>query len=569
MKKIDLINSAVVFIICMTVYLFGITWGMPYNPDGDEWTIINSVLKLPQRHGDPMLYFYGVPYIYTYGLVVGAIAAFSFITGSVSTVQDFAVAFLRDPTVIVVAGRLISALCGALSAVLIYLLGRNHLNRVSSLILAIAAQTSLLPLYYFHTSKIDGMLTFLVILDVWLLLGANGSVKRLICAMLLAGVAVACKLPAVALGAPVAVALFYDLGGSKGGFSKAFRHPLFWASPFIAAAGFFIINPWALIKLGDAFKLLELYRIYSSNDFTHLGFYSVLSQNIHWIYTDTGPVGLLMLFLSAFLPVLKRTRESLILTISAWSYFLLLLTSHDCMDYWLLPILPLFLLSGTIALKIILERLFSIAVSRAVFIVVISLLFSWTAYSGSIVLRNYMMTDTRDLARIWVEKNIDGGTKIAMDTGRYLTTGAPLLLQSPGRLSMMIDEERSTASSRHSMENAEQLYRLQAIANEGRLTYDIYPILHGKIWKSITMALENNLMTLDEYRNLGVKYIITSSHYTDRYFRVADRLDECHEFVRSYLHFYRDIQRTLPVVKKFEPVPGKVSGPVITIYGLR
>jgi hypothetical protein len=76
------------------------------------------------------------------------------------------------------------------------------------------------------------------------------------------------------------------------------------------------------------------------------------------------------------------------------------------------------------------------------------------------------------------------------------------------------------------------------------------------------------LKTLEEYRALGVKYIVISDAYYSLYFKIADRLDECHAFVRDYLRFYRDILPSLPVAARFEPVPGTTRGPTITVYRL-
>jgi hypothetical protein len=552
-----------IILIAVTLCLVGLDWGLPNNQYGDEWAILNNTLMLPYRHGDPRLYTYGVPYMYLYGLVIGVIYGVQWLLGMTSSPDSFAIAFLRDPTLLVVTGRAISSIFAVGGAILTYALSRHFLKPVGSLMVTLAMMTSSTWVAYAHFAKTDQMLAFLFVLTILLLIRSTDSRPRLILSIALAGASVACKLPAVSLAAPILVALLFDLGGVR----KAVRHPLFWLSPLIMVAGFALINPWAIFHFGDMVDgLLATKTAYGLSAVKQSSFDNVMFY-LRVLSLNCGYAGVALILASPILIALRPARQNAILLASGWALIPLALLLSERSGHWLLPVIPLLLLAGFVLLRELLDRWLNQWQTWVTIVVGLTIL-----VPGAVVsiqqLQKFQIPFTMDLAKTWVEEHIPPGTGIAMDTGRYLPTYAPALRQAPERLGEMIREDKLRQLDMASGGNVDHYYQMLMKANQGLPSYRIFPILHGIPWKTATVYERNTLKPLNAYRALGVRYIITSSAYSDKYAPLADRLDECHDFVADYVAFYRDVLPRLPVATRFKPVPGVVQGPIITIYRL-
>ena len=428
-------------------YFLNLSWGMPHNQYGDEWAIINSTLMLPYRLGDPRLYFYGVPYMYVYAVVIGVVFAVQFLFGLVSGPTDFAVAFLRDPTAVVLTGRLISALCGVGVALLSYALARRFLPAAWAFVVAAAAAWTEVAVRMAHYAKTDQFFALLYLAVVWLALSAQRSRRRALAALLLAGVSVACKLPAVALGPVLVVMLFFDLRTEqKSSWRAALSHPLFWLSPLLCAVGFFLVNPWAMIRLpsliAQIFTVESMYGVEGS----HAGPFDSSLYYLNLLWKNVGPVGLVLSLFSLTLPFVlrERRRDAAILAAAVWPFLLLVCATRHHDFHWLLPVTSLLLIGGAVALHHLVaqtatrwRRAFTIAAGFAG----VALLLQ-TGYMGIRTAWLFGLPSTKDQAREWVEVNVPAGTAIALDTGRYLPSGTLHLRQDPQRLAEMIDMEK-------------------------------------------------------------------------------------------------------------------------------
>jgi len=183
-------------------------------------------------------------------------------------------------------------------------------------------------------------------------------------------------------------------------------------------------------------------------------------------------------------------------------------------------------------------------------------------------MKSFFLPNTKDISREWVEKNIPAGTVIAMDTGRYLPTNTLALRQSPARLMEMLEEDKKLAMESYIGGGADHFFRYMAMANKGLKTYEIYPILHGNVWKGAKAEVRDSVKSLAFYRSKGVKYIIISDAYYLRYFRAGDRFDECNDFIPKNYKFYFEVINKLPMVAKFSPETGRILGPIISVHEL-
>jgi len=416
---------------------------------------------------------------------------------------------------------------------------------------------------YAHFAKTDHLLVFLFLVVTWLLITARGSRGRLVTAIALAGAAVACKLPAVALAAPILVALMHDLGG----WQAAIRRPLFWASPLIALLGFAVVNPWSMVHIRDLLSGLGMVGNLYGQDAAR---YTLLDNVVYYfgiLVGAFGPVGVVLTLASPGLWWFFGGRDRRIVMASAWSLVpLVLILSHRDV-HWLMPAFPLMALASLLMLQQLAGRL-AWRWQNAVLATVLLITLVPAGIGRMRQLVHLSLPFTTDAAKAFIESTIPAGTGIVMDTGRYLPVDAPALRQDPRRVLEMAVEDGRVGTDYATGGDAGHYFRLLARANEGMTTYRIFPILHGIPWKTSTVYERNTLKSLDEYRSLGVRYIVTSSAYARRYPPLEPHLDDCHPFVADYVRFYRDLLPTLPVMARFEPVSGKLRGPTITLYRL-
>jgi hypothetical protein len=284
------------------------------------------------------------------------------------------------------------------------------------------------------------------------------------------------------------------------------------------------------------------------------------------LYRHHGVAGALLAVLSPLLLWFRRDRESWILLAAGWAMVPLVLVPPRNDVHWLMPATPALLLAGFVVF-----HEFTARWKRArpwAWALVGAVTIAGLVVGGVGTVQRFSLPRTMDLAKDWVEATVPGGSPIAMDSGRYLPTNAPALRQHPDRIDEVMVEEASLRLDAASGGKVDHFYRLLKKANATGLTYRIYTIQHGILWKGAQVFQRNSLKPLEEYRRLGVRHLILSDVYWKRYFQVADRLSECQDHAADYLRFIRDDVPKLPVLARFPPVPGESVGPTITVYGI-
>ena len=561
----------VILLLVITVpfYLIGISFGLPNNQFGDEWAILNSVLMLPYRYGDPRLYFYGVPFIYLYGLVVGLIYAAYHLVGAVGSPEEFAVSFLQDPTHLVMAGRLLSAGFASATVATLYFLGRRFLPPLEAVLVTLVFALGGVVISYAHYAKLDQMLVFLYVLSVYLMVTGRDSHRRWIAAVVLAGVALATKLSAISLTVPILVMAVYDCGGWR----HAWKSRRFWLTPVWWVLGFALANPWAIIRLvqglvtgaGASLLLGSMDQHFGGESFKgtrldNVGFY------LRVLYLHHGVAGALLAACSPLLLWLRRDRAAVILLAAGWAMVPLVILPPRNDVHWLMPATPALLLGGFVVFYEVMARWQKVRPWAWIVVGAATIVPQVVAGVGTV--QRFSLPRTMDVAKDWIETHVPAETPIAMDSGRYLPTNAPALRQHPDRIDEVMVEEAGLRLDVASGGKVDHFYRLLKKANVTGVTYRIYAIQHGILWKGAQLFQRNSLKSLEEYRRLGVRHLVLSDVYWKRYFLVADRLSECQDHAATYLRFIRDEVPELPILARFPPVPGESVGPTITVYGI-
>ncbi|MGH9371935.1 MAG: ArnT family glycosyltransferase [Vicinamibacterales bacterium] len=141
----------------------GLAYGLPavYNPD--ETPILNRALALaqnlkPQNFVYPSLYFY-LLFIWEGLFFVGGRVA-----GLFDSLGDFQREFFVDPSRLFLVGRFFSMLCGTLTVVAVYRLGKRLYDRATGLAAAMALAVSPIAVRDAHYVKLDVPTTMFVAL---------------------------------------------------------------------------------------------------------------------------------------------------------------------------------------------------------------------------------------------------------------------------------------------------------------------------------------------------------------------------------------------------------------------
>jgi hypothetical protein len=234
-----------VFALALAVRLIGLHWGLPnagrwysYHPDESTRQIVGGVFSLLQGDFNPHFFNYPSLSIYATWITYWVLTLAGLGTNAVSNQYPWPV--VHD---VILAGRLFSALCGALTAPLVFLIARRlHLGRWAILAAILAA---LAPghVQQSHFATVDVPATFFVTLCLYLSLRAV-TWKGFLMSGLVAGLAAGTKYNAgLVLLAPL-VALWCPSEKSDSP-RKAF--PLSLGLIAVALLGFLLSTPYALL----------------------------------------------------------------------------------------------------------------------------------------------------------------------------------------------------------------------------------------------------------------------------------------------------------------------------------
>ncbi len=445
-------------------------------------------------------------------------------------------AFVIDPGPYFLIGRLVSAAVGVAAVYFLYRIGRAAFGRPAGLVAGLLLAVAPLAVTYSHVAVTDMTATALALLAIWLLLeAAQGRGRRwLIGGAVAAGLATSTKYNLGVLVLPATVAAVYACR------EEVARR---------AAAGAGVARLWARLLVlrvyapmvlafvaGSPFIVLDARRF--AHDFLSqneimgrgwLGFEKVGNGFWYNLHTNLGGgIGVVLVVLGiagvawAFW---RRTRLDLMIAPYVVLYYLYISTWKELADRYLLPIAPLLIL---LAVRFCLElaglrpgwRRVALPVVAAVLAVACVLpLASAVSFD-----RALSGTDTRALAKDWIERTIPAGTAIAVEN------------YSPQLVGLMDQHYYDEAGK------AQRAYRIVKIP---------LPLPGAPSVKRSIGFLESR----------HVRYVIISSNVYDRVFAAAG----------SYPHlvdFYRQLEQKGKLVKAFRPGLGE-RGPVLKIYKLR
>ncbi len=235
------------FALALLVRSLGLTWGLPdaarwysYHPDESTRQVVGGVVSLLQGDWNPHFFNYPSLSIYATWLVYQFLLVLGLTTDAAAPQYPWPV--VRD---IIFAGRLFSALCGALTAPLVWVIARRLKAGNWAILAGILAALAPGHVQHSHFATVDVPATFFVTLCLYLTLRAENK-KGLLWAALVAGLAAGTKYNVgLVLIAPL-VALWLLPNGNL-------RSRILGSFAFILAAflAFLVSTPYALLAPGE------------------------------------------------------------------------------------------------------------------------------------------------------------------------------------------------------------------------------------------------------------------------------------------------------------------------------
>ena len=153
-----------IFALALGLRLWGVNFGLPYAYHVDEPTYVSAALNLGAgiigRQPNPTGFSNVLFGEYVSYLIMGRIA------GIFASVADFEQAYRLDPSMFLLLGRLTSALMGALTALVIYRLGRESAGRPAGWLAGSFVAVAFLHVRDSHYGVPDVAMTFFVSLTV-------------------------------------------------------------------------------------------------------------------------------------------------------------------------------------------------------------------------------------------------------------------------------------------------------------------------------------------------------------------------------------------------------------------
>lgn len=516
-------------IIALIFRIWGIGFGLPIFNHPDERAYLPGAVYILHTLDLNPNYFHNPPLLtYMYSVVMFLYFLFGKLFGWFTSTKNFQELFLSDGTNFYVIARSLNALLSSGICLLVYIVGKKLFDKVTGLIASLLLCSTFLIIKDSHYAVTDIPGTFFLMLSFTYIIGiyTRGRAKDYMLGGLFAGMAVATKYNMGIVIIPLVLAHF--LSKRKIVITREFM----WAI-LGCFNGFILCCPWILLDYRKFWA--DFADQYMMGSITGLGGSTTISYG-KYLLTLTWGYGLLPLCFFVIGAIClwrrKETQKLWILLCFPLVYYLLLGGIKMFYVRFAVPLIPYMCVLSAYGI-ISLTRRFSYKHQVAALV-----LLTLVSVSQGIIfscIHNHLITqtDTRLLARNWINDNLPHGSKIVAEG------------YSPS---------------------------LKSYDDTGSLTEYINDYQVENVWTSLPRT------TLNEYRQQDFEYIITSSYISRRYQDHPLNYPQESDFYTTLERETDQIFKIMPaqeeVTFKFDEVYSpfwnlfalEKPGPTITIY---
>lgn len=518
--------------LALGLRLWGINFGLPHRYHVDEPYYVLGALQIGQGNFEmvspqnaPNLWQFILFAEYALLYVIGHIA------GYFTQPVDLAALYLRDPSIYYLLARVSSILAGVATVGLAYKLGARLFGRAVGLAAALLLAVLFMHVRESHYGVNDAFITLLTTFSLY---SAVVYLKEKRAPLLLlgaaaVGAAIGMKYRPVVFALPLFVAVLAASLQSQDQPRSASRiHLLRMVAlvTVICGIGFLVGYPGIILNpINSQIHAQAMYRQVGAGGTLGISWGAAIVQTIgaliRLLEISLGVPMLIAAVIGFVLALLERRLAPVLLALTALFYFLLNSVLVADLVRYLLPLAPLVCIFAALAVSRLVRacvRRLLRAPGRADWrasVLAMALLVLVAVIPAARCARyNYLltMTDTRTLAKAWIEKNLPAQSKIALD---WPVHGPPL----------------ATATDPEP---------------ESNVTYELF--LAGD--RGLTAH------SLQYYVDEGFQYIVTSSY-------IANMEGG------AFKPFYASLDSRLELLQEFSPTASAVEPPYIfdEIYG--
>ena len=394
----------ILFLFAVSVRLFRVDWDQHHFFHPDERAIGFAVDRLSFK---PLQLN---PHFFAYGSVTLYV-----IKAATSLLGGFKEA-LRGYDSSIFAGRVISALLGALTAVVLAMLGTRLYGQRTGLLAGFLMAMAVLHVQNSHFATSDVPLTFLVLVCLYFLVRIvdTGRIRHYLLAGLFAGLAIATKFSALPILRPIGLTLLYRWWTVEARAPRVIGRGAFLI--LLIGVGFFIGQPYAILDF-HAFRsdILEQSRmVRNAGMFPYTNQYIGVPKYLYdigqMVLWGMGPLLGIAVLAGTAVTIREAVRERRMseIILLAWVLPFFLVTGSFDVKFprYLLPIYPLLILWGAAMLR-------SLAAARPAWRIALVAVAVATFLWLFAFMRIYTRPHTIVTASEWFYRNVPARAKVA------------------------------------------------------------------------------------------------------------------------------------------------------------
>jgi hypothetical protein len=499
-------------------------------------------------------------------LVYGMYFIVGKLLGMFSEVNDFSTYFLLEPSSFYLMARLVSVLSGIIAILVIYLIGNKLYNKRVALLSSLLLCATFTFIDLCHSAKQDvTMILFLLLsfLSLSLIL-KTGLRKYYVLAGVFAGLAISEKYNAGFVIIPIMTSHYIWKSSNR----KSLKSPILDKNllmAFLSLGTIFVLcNPHLMINPRGLWNGVSSLLF----DYSSIARVGIQQSSVNpYIYLVTNimreGLGIILetvVLIGLIYCIYRRKQQDLLLLSFIIPYMLVAGTMKSMAPHHLLPAIVIMIIPGSVFISSFIvnvfkqERLQEIAFIVIPISIILSPLYSIIRY-------DHLMShkDTRNIAKEWIEKNIDTGATIAIEDGTY----SPALVRSQENLKNLLPDAKAAGGGR-----AIKILLNIPEENYHKNSYDLIGI-----WKSNEGYFIQNWDrtaedVLNDLKQKNVEYIILNSYSYDRYF-TDETLSNLYSETEQRRKFYQLVDKDYQLITKFVPNEKNRPGPTVKIFNMK
>lgn len=412
----------IILLLGIFLRFWGIQWGLPYEYQSEEYKIIKYALKMGSGDLNPHFFEYPSLYLYFMLFLDGLYFLIGRGLGIFKNTHDFALSFVKDPTVFYLMGRISEAICGTLIIFLVYKIGKKLFSEEVGLYSA--AIVCGLPHYVYTSHIIKGNMGAITLLMIFFLMTLRiveiGDKRSYILSAMFLGLAASTKYHAAPFGILLPVAHFLRMRNTEQEFKNIWwkweQNKFFLFSLILVPIFFIFGTPYSVLSPQEFYKdiggNINIYTTLTGTEKPYL--YRLFTAGGHLLHLGdiSAPLLLeLVCVIGFFTTLFYWENKYLLIWIPIVTYLLIVGGYHNPAGGYLLPVFPLFIIGAVHGMLIFKKKIL-----KLVSITLLTTAITWNLWEGGKWAYSFTVVDTRTTAKEWIDKNIPQKSHILIDT---------------------------------------------------------------------------------------------------------------------------------------------------------